>query len=449
MATHGSPEQPQNAPQGEQPSGGSFAISGRTLMIGGGLGGVALVAVIAVVLWQVGVLGGGGGGASGGGDVLGYIPAHAGVVLIGDNDAILNGDVPEQYVEFLEDEMEDFEGFGLSAGVYGQVDIDDDDVSLVAVASDRAAVDALEIVRGDFDFDVIREELEDGLDCEDDDYRGFELWECPGSEFPAVALFEKDRYVVFAVNRQDDLEDMLTFKARDPEKLADDENSSIRLILDQTDGGWLQIAIINDDCPINRCQGFAFALGESDDSEAIPASYAVMFSSERAASSAEDDVEIDDLLEDLFAGLALELDIEEVKAEGEFVVGTGTAEFVDPDDVRSSTRDSGSTQPVRAQQTAARSAPAAAAATTAPASSASHRDRWVEVCYDKSRELNAGGCECLYQVLATELGDTADAIPDWDASWDSWFMHTGDQITDVAGGAVDQMSNGGTPNACR
>ena len=131
------------------------------------------------------------------------------------------------------------------------------------------------------------------------------------------------------------------------------------------------------------------------------------------------------------------------------MVGTGTAEFVDPDDVRSSTRDSGSAQPVRAQQTAARSAPAAAAATTAPASPDSHRDRWVAVCYDKSRELNVDGCECLYQVLATELGDNPGAIPDWDPSWDSWFMHTGDHITDVAGGAVDQMSNGGNPNACR
>jgi hypothetical protein len=68
-------------------------------------------------------------------------------------------------------------------------------------------------------------------------------------------------------------------------------------------------------------------LGDSDDSESIPASYAVMFSSKRAAAGAGDDVEI----ENLFAECALELDIDEVKAEVEYMVGTGEAEFVEPE----------------------------------------------------------------------------------------------------------------------
>ncbi len=330
MATNGTPEESQNTQSG----GSTFNIPNRALIIGGAGGGVALVAVIVVVvLFVTGIIGGAGGGASGGG-VLRYIPASAALVLIGDNEALLNGDVPEDYVEYMEDEDEDADGPGLSSNTHEKIDIDEDDVSLVAFVTDQRNADSLEIVQGDFDFYVIREELEDGLDCEDDDYRGFELWECPGEDFPAVALFEKDGYVVFALERQDDLEDMLTHKSRDPEKLADDGSSDIKRILDQTDGGWLQMAVVTENCPINRCQGFAIALGKSDDSEAVPASYAVMFSSERAASGAEGNVEIDDLLEKLFAELALELDIEEVKAEGEFVVGTGQAEFVDPDDAR-------------------------------------------------------------------------------------------------------------------
>ena len=373
MAANGPPEQSDNSPQNDQPSGRSFTISGRTLMIAGGVGGVALVVVIAVVLWQMGMFAGGGRGATGGGAVLGYIPADAGLVVIGDNEAILNGDVPEDYVEYLEEEADDSAGFGNSF-LYEELDVDDDDVSLVAFAHDQANAESLEIVRGDFDFDVIREELEDGLDCEDDDYRGFELWECPGGLFPAVALFEKDGYLVFAVSRQDDLEDMLTYKARDPEKLAADGNSDIKRVLDRTDGGWLQVAVITETCPINRCQGFALAIGKSDDSESIPASYAVMFSSERAAAGAEDDIEIDDLIEGFFAEFALELDIDDVMAEGDFVVGDGTAEFIDPDDARSSTQVGGHAQSAPAAQTTAVPAPAVLR-TAMPAGMNRHRDQ--------------------------------------------------------------------------
>ena len=210
MASNGTPEQSGSSPKNNQPSGTSFTISGRTLMIAGSVGGAVLVVVVAVILWQVGLFTGGSRGATGGGAVLGYIPADAGLVVIGDNEAILNGDVPADYLKYLEEEADDSAGFGNSY-LYEELDVDDGDVSLVAFAHDQANADSLEIVRGDFGFDLIREELEDGLDYEDDDFRGFELWECPSGIFPAVALFEKDGYLVFAVGRQDDLEDMLTY----------------------------------------------------------------------------------------------------------------------------------------------------------------------------------------------------------------------------------------------
>ena len=57
----------------------------------------------------------------------------------------------------------------------------------------------------------------------------------------------------------------------------------------------------------------------------------MVFSSKRAAAGARDAVEIDDLVENLFDALALELDTDEVKAEVEYVVGTGEAEFVEPE----------------------------------------------------------------------------------------------------------------------
>ena len=333
MATDGTPEQPSDASQDDQASGGGFTISGKMLIIGGA-GGAALVVVIAgALLFATGVIGGGasgggasGGGGDGGGDILAYIPADAEVVLIMDNRALSSGNLPEDFIEY----MEEYEGGDELPDFLDALDISDDDVATVALVTDQIGNDALEIVQGDFDFDIIREELEDGLDCEDDDYRGYELWECPGNEFPAVALFEKDGYVVFAVERQNYLEQLLTYKSRRPQKLADAEESEIKEILDQTGGGWLQFAFVGEGCIIRRCEGVAFALGESDDSDSMPASYAVMFSSERAAAASEDDVEVDSVLEEILAGFDLELDIGEVKAEGEFVVGEGTAEFVEP-----------------------------------------------------------------------------------------------------------------------
>ncbi len=433
MATNGTPEQPNDSSQGGQPSGGGLTISSRMLMIGGAGGAVLVVVIIVAILFAIGAFGGGGGGASGGKDWLAYVAGDASGVGIADNRALSGGDVPDDFVEYWEDQDD-----GASDEIYDFVDIDEDDLFIHATAVDRNLDGTLEILQGNFDFDIIREELEDGRDCEDDDYRGFELWECTGQQYPAVALFEKDKYVVLATQRQDDLEDILTYKSREPENLANAEDSDIKRLIGQTDG-WLQWAFLGGLCTIDRCEGFAIALGQSSESTDMPASFALLFSSERAANAAEGNIEIDDMLEEWFALFDLDLDIGELKAEGEFVVGTGTAEFVDPEDVRSSTRDVGRAQSGRAQP----------AATTAPASADSHRDRWVAVCYDKSRELNVDGCSCLYQVLVTEFGDSPDVIPHWDASWDSWFMHTGDPVADAAGSAVVQMTNGGLPQACR
>ena len=341
MAANGEQErnelpQPQPQPQGGS-TGSGFTISGKMLGIAGGGAAALVVVIVVVVLLVAGVFGGGGGGgASGGSDVLAYIPGNAVAVAIWDNQAALSGDIPEDYIEWLEEEDEDSDDLGISSETYKALEIDDDDVALGAtVIGDEKLDFTLEIVQGDFRFDVIREELEDGLDCEDDDYRGFELWECPGQQPPAVALFEKDGYVVMAVERQDDLEDMLTLKSRAPEKLADAEDSELKSILDQVGDGWLRFAALSEKCVIQRCEGLAFAIRESDDSELIPASYAVKFSSERAATAAEGDVGIDEFVKELFAGYALDLDIGDVKADGEFVVGDGTAEFVDPDDASS------------------------------------------------------------------------------------------------------------------
>ena len=112
--------------------------------------------------------------------------------------------------------------------------------------------------------------------------------------------------MVLAAQRQNDLEDMLTYKSREPEKLANADDSDAKRLLGQTEG-WVQWAFLGDFCPINRCQGFAIALGKSEDSADMPASYALLFNSERAATAAEGDIAIDDLLEEWFSLIDLDL----------------------------------------------------------------------------------------------------------------------------------------------
>jgi hypothetical protein len=119
MATDGTPEQPSDASQDDQASGGGFTISGKMLIIGGA-GGAALVVVIAVaLLFATGVIGGGasGGGGDGGGDILAYIPADAKVVVIADIRAMLNGNLPEDFIEYLEEQGGD-ENVGISPDSY-------------------------------------------------------------------------------------------------------------------------------------------------------------------------------------------------------------------------------------------------------------------------------------------------------------------------------------------
>ena len=108
----------------------------------------------------------------------------------------------------------------------------------------------------------------------------------------------------------------------------------------------------------------------------------------------EGEIGIDDYITTLLSVLALDLDIGNVKADGEFVVGDGVAESVDPDELRSSNRSSGggSARPAAtvalamATPTAApaRAVAQAAAVATPTAERATQeavgRDEWIEDC---------------------------------------------------------------------
>ena len=431
MATNATPQQDeQPQPQGG-PAGGGFNISGRTLAVADG-GAAALVAVIVMVVLAVAGMFGGGGGVSGGGSVLGYMPGDAGLVTIGDVRTQTSRDGLEDYVAFIQDGGDDPRDTK-------DIGMDDDGIERFAVVYESlGGNDTLWIAEGDFEFDDIREELDDGLDCEDDDYRGFEMWECSGRSFPAaVAIFEKDGYVVIASQRQSDLEGLLTYMSREPEQLANAEDSDIRRILNTVGDGWLQIAAV-DDCPVDRCQGSGLAL-QGEDSDSIDVSFALMFGSERAAEAMEGEIGIDDYVTTLLSVLALDLDIGNVKADGEFVVGDGIAEFVDPEEPRSSNQSSGSgsarpaatAAPAMAVPTAA---PAAAVATSMPeraAREAVGRDTWLEDCSEITLVQTNQYLARHEQITRDDAYEHCECLHDYVQEWEGPPPAT---MSDVAAG---------------
>lgn len=426
MATNETPQHDEQPQPQVGPAGGRFSISGKTLGIAGA-GAAALVVVIVIVMLAVtGAFGGG--SVSGGESVLGYVPGDAGLVTIGDVRTQTSRAGLEDFVEFIQDGGDDPRDTK-------DIGMDNDNIELFAVVYESlGGIDNLWIAKGGFEFDDIREELDDGLDCEDDDFRGFEMWECSGRGFPAaVAIFEKDGYVVIASQRQSDLERLLTYMSREPEQLANAEDSDMRRILNTVGDGWLRVAAV-DECPVDRCQGSGLAL-QGHDSDSIDVSFALMFGSDRAAEAMEGEIGIDDYITTLLSVLALDLEIGNVKADGEFVVGDGIAEFVDPEESRPSNRGSGSggarQAPTAAPaMTAPTTAPAAVMATPTPQRAAREtvgREEWVDDCSEitlvqtnqyltRHEQITQDDayehCECLHDYVQEWEGPPAATMSD-------------------------------------
>ena len=365
--TNGAPEPQPNPPRNQQAAGGGgriFNIPTKVFIPACvGVAVLVLAAVLVGVLFLTGVFNGGGGGrsAAGPGDVLGFVPADAGFVGIVRVQELTGDDIPEEFKEQDEDEFDEypFDDFG----------IEYDDITVSAGVADESLEDTLTILKGDFDFAVIREEAEDGLDCEEDTFRGFELWQCPGRDvLPAVALFEDDGYVVFANYRQSDLEQVLTYRSRTPEELADAEGAKLGLALEKAGSGFGSAAAAEVICPLERCEGFGVSLRKRDE-DSMNVVFAFQFSSERFANAAAAGTEVDDFVVGLAAeALSLDLEIEDVSPDGEFVIITGTGEYADAESSsRTSRSSSGSStrEEARASPTAAATeAPAAGAMPT-------------------------------------------------------------------------------------
>ena len=244
-AQDGQPEQPRA--QSPQPAGGLFGVPKMWLLIGGGAGGgVLVIAIVVVVLLVSGVIGGGNPQPS---SVLDLVPDDAEFMTRIDVQRILGNDFLADEMEF-DDALEEFEDLGMSP---------EDLLEMAIVIWDGGEV---VILKGNFDLDYIRDELEDD-DGEEDSYRGYEVWESPDNT-AGVLL---DGYIVFSDYGVDSLENVLRMLYNGSGSLGQaDEDNEMNQILEKLGDAYVEVATVGDTCRVDRCEGFGWALTEVDES---------------------------------------------------------------------------------------------------------------------------------------------------------------------------------------
>ncbi len=309
---------------GEGASGGSDSSGGGPGVLGGinrtwlyaGGGGLAAVVVVVIVL----VVALSGGGPAVPSDPMGLVLDDASEVWRIDVQSINDGDVQGDVEDFIE---------GWFEPRVEAVDISLDDVETAIYVRNSDRYSSMLAVQGSFDFEDIRDELDD-LDYDDDEYRGYELWEGGrNSIFSDVALLGDQQYVVLGfADDPEVVQEVLKALDRDQDLLAQQPDSGINKAMAKAGEGWLVIAnnhCDNDD--IRGCESgsVSFSGGDRDSADA---KVAMLFRNESSAERGADDIE--DLIDDHglpYWHLPTDWDIEEVESDGEFVVAEVTAYF--------------------------------------------------------------------------------------------------------------------------
>ena len=339
-----------------------------------------MVVVVVLVLFLTGVISGGSPQPK---SVLDLIPDDADNVTRMDLDRILANDFISDAFEVEDlDELDD------------ELGLDPDDISeLTAVEWDSGNAF---VIKGSFDLDLVRDELED-VDAEDNPYRGYEVWE--NLDGGAMALL--DGYLIGSDYSVRPVENILKNLYNESGSLGQaDENNEMKQILAKLGEGYIVYAVTGDSCPVQRCEGFGWALTEVDEAnEEGTVQIVLLFRNERAAENAADDY--DEVA--AFLERQEDLNIEDTEADGKFVVGVAISEYEE--------EESGGVE-----------APAPPAA--APIS----RDEWIEYCYDNSAYLEITDCGCVYDYIRASISP----VPAFDPNWED------DQGLPLGANAVNQ-----------
>ena len=272
---------------------------------------LSLLAIILILGGAPSIQACGGGGGFRLADSLELVPADAQYVGVIDVEQILAGDVPSVVADQIEDDWEEeFEDIGVFP--------DELTTYVFAYGEDWFLV----VLEGEFDFEQIRDDLDDG-DYDDDRYRGYEIWERVAwpNESVALALVEDRGWVV--TGGADIVKDVLRLLDRGSGSLLDDADSDLGRSLKQAGKGWMVSAGAGEEgClefELQDCRAVGVSLRSGYEDYLVEATVAALFRSERTAESEMDNLE--EAIEDSFEG-----DIIEVRLEGEFVIVTASLE---------------------------------------------------------------------------------------------------------------------------
>ncbi len=301
MAENGITEQPEAG----QPSGRSGISTKWWLIIGGGAGGgVLLIIIVAVVLLFVtGVIGGGLPQPS---SSLDLVPEDAYRVVTADVQKILDSDYLAD--EFDLDDVDEIDDLGLHPNDLSEM--------VFAASQDGDII----VFKGDFNLGDIRDEFED-QDGEQETYRGYEVWEDLYGGGAAALL---DGYILASDSVRAVENTLKNLYNGDGSLARAGESNEMKRILGKLGRGFVVQAAGERMCAVGRCEGYGYAVTEVDDSAAeAKIEIAFLFGNERTAERAADDYdEIADFLE-----YEEDIDIEDTKAEGRFVVGIAFQEL--------------------------------------------------------------------------------------------------------------------------
>ncbi len=287
--------------------GGPIAAGRRKMLLWAGGGGVLLIAAVAVVVAVVLIMRGG----SLPGGPLGLVPDDASRLQVVDVKRLLAGDAPDDSSDDFEDEWEDrLDDIGVSL---------DDLKTLVQAQGDDGTV---LVFGGDLDFEQIRDELDDAR-YDDDDYQGYVVWDDGDLWLEAAALLDGRGEVV--VGSTDAVEGVLKALSRGSGSLLQDDDNDLRRALERAGQGWVLLALEGcQSAGVRGCEAVGAAVSEGSESYLVETTFAYLFRNERTAESEMEDLE--DYLDDEFSR---DVDIEEVKTDGVFVIVTVS---VDEDD---------------------------------------------------------------------------------------------------------------------
>ena len=240
---------------------------------------------------------------------LDLIPDDTYYVKIWDVDGILGRDFPPDEADRFEDYLD---------RNFGYLDFFLDDVETIVHVKWPGRT--MWVLEGNHDLEQIRYELE-GLDYEDDEYRGYEVWqEEDGTE--SLALLEGGRYVIIGVGDDDPVNDVLRSLRGDRGFLLDEEDNALGRVLAKAGRGWIVTAY--DGCDISsdlrRCESTGIVVAKANDPNAINVRFTFLFQHERAARAGARD------LEDIFErnNWTRDMYIEDPEIDGSFVTIYGT-----------------------------------------------------------------------------------------------------------------------------